>query len=61
MIEQDAGVNLEGELAPDWSHRLSIGNAREDLNTPTFYTLYPTRRDSLLWQNDFRLERQRSA
>ena len=36
VIEQDAGVNLEGDLAPGWTHRLSIGNAREDLNTPTF-------------------------
>ncbi len=55
VIEQDAGVNLEGDLAPGWTHRLSIGNAREDLNTPTYYTLYLTRRDSLLWQNDFRV------
>ncbi|HKE47710.1 MAG TPA: TonB-dependent receptor [Rhodanobacteraceae bacterium] len=55
VIEQDAGVNLEGDLADGWSHRLSIGNAREDLNTPTYYTLYLTRRDSLLWQNDFKL------
>jgi vitamin B12 transporter len=55
VIEQDAGVNLEGDLAPGWSHRLSIANAREDLNTPTYYTLYLTRRDSLLWQNDFKL------
>jgi vitamin B12 transporter len=55
VIEQDAGVNLEGDLAPGWSHRLSIGNAREDLNTPTYYTLYLTRRDSLLWQNDFKV------
>src|SRR4051812_16551767 len=55
VIEQDAGVNLEGDLAPGWSHRLSIGNAREDLNTPAYYTLYLTRRDSLLWQNDFKL------
>src|SRR5690348_2534285 len=55
VIEQDAGVNLEGDLGANWSHRLSIGHAREDLNTPTFYTLYLTRRDSLLWQNDFKL------
>jgi vitamin B12 transporter len=54
-IEQSAGVNLEGDLANGWSHRLSIGNDREDLSTPTFYTTYHTRRDSLLWQNDFKL------
>jgi vitamin B12 transporter len=54
-IEQDAGVNLEGDLAPGWSHRLSIGNAREDLDIPSYYLLYLTRRDSLNWQNDFKL------
>jgi len=55
VIEQDAGVNLEGDLAPGWSHRLSIGNAREDLSTPTYFTSYFTRRDSLIWQNDFKV------
>ncbi len=55
VIEQDTGINLEGDLGTNWSHRLSLGNAREDLNTPTFYTSYLTRRDSLLWQNDFKL------
>jgi len=55
VIEQTAGVNLEGQLADGWSHRLSIGNDREDINTPTFFTMGRTRRDSLLWQNDFRL------
>jgi vitamin B12 transporter len=60
VIEQDTGVNLEGDLATNWSHRLSIGSAREDLNTPAFYTLYKTQRDSLLWENEFQLaERQR--
>jgi vitamin B12 transporter len=55
VIEQNAGINLEGELGTNWSHRLAIANAREDLDTPTYFTLYLTRRDSLLWQNDFKL------
>ncbi len=55
VIEQNAAVSLEGSLAENWSHRLSIGNAREDLSTPTFFTRYRTRRDSLLWQNEVRL------
>jgi vitamin B12 transporter len=54
-IEQNIGVSLEGDLASDWRHRLSIGNAREDLSTPVYHLLYRTRRDSLNWQNDFRL------
>ncbi|HVT32952.1 MAG TPA: TonB-dependent receptor, partial [Rhodanobacteraceae bacterium] len=54
-IEQDAGIRLEGDLAPGWSHRLSIGNAREDLDIPSYYLLYRTRRDSLDWQNDFKI------
>ncbi|GAA0718901.1 TonB-dependent receptor domain-containing protein [Dokdonella soli] len=56
VIEQTAGLNLEGELGANWSHRLALGNAREDLNTPAFSTLYLTRRSSLLWQNEIRLD-----
>jgi vitamin B12 transporter len=56
IIEQTAGVNLEGELGTNWSHRLSVGQTREDLDTPAFSTLYLTRRTSLLWQNEFRLD-----
>jgi vitamin B12 transporter len=60
VIEQDAGINLEGDLGTNWSHRLELGNAREDLNTPDFFTLYLTRRNSLLWQNEIKFgDRQR--
>jgi len=56
IIEQTEGVNLEGPLGTNWSHRLSLGHTREDLDTPTFGTTYLTRRTSLLWQNEFRLD-----
>jgi vitamin B12 transporter len=56
IIEQTTGVNLEGALADNWSHRLSVGHSREDLDTPAFSTQYFTRRTSLLWQNEFRLD-----
>lgn len=60
VIEQSGGVNLEGALGENWNHRLAFGNSREDLETPAFTTLHRTRRNSLLWQNEFRLdERQR--
>jgi vitamin B12 transporter len=60
VIEQSGGVNLEGALGENWNHRLAFGNSREDLKTPAFTTLHRTRRNSLLWQNEFRLdERQR--
>ena len=60
VIEQIAGVNLDGNLATNWSHHLAINNDREDLNTPTYFTLYKTRRNELIWQNDFTLtENQR--
>jgi vitamin B12 transporter len=55
IIEQVEGVNLEGPLAANWSHRLSVGHSREDLDTPAFGTTYLTRRGSLSWQNEFRL------
>lgn len=56
VIEQTAGVNLEGELASHWTHRLALGSSREDLDTPAYYQLYLTRRASLLWQNEFTLD-----
>jgi vitamin B12 transporter len=56
IIEQTEGINLEGPLGANWSHRLSLGHMREDLDTPTFGTTYQTRRTSLLWQNEFRLD-----
>ncbi len=60
IIQQIAGINLEGELGPNWSHRLAVGHAREDLATPVYNAHYQTRRNSVLWQNEFRLgERQR--
>lgn len=56
VIEQAASVGLEGELTRNWSHRLSLGNSREDLETPAYSALYLSRRDSLLWQNEFRID-----
>ncbi|MFC4821952.1 TonB-dependent receptor domain-containing protein [Dokdonella ginsengisoli] len=56
VIEQSGGVNLEGALGENWNHRLAFGNSREDLETPAFTTLHRTRRNSLLWQNEFRLD-----
>lgn len=58
--EQVAGISLEGELAASWSHRLNLGDAREHLRTPAFGAEYETRRQSFLWQNEFRIDsRQR--
>ncbi|MCK9538104.1 TonB-dependent receptor domain-containing protein [Dokdonella sp.] len=55
---QTAGLNLEGELTDHWSHRLGLGNTREDIQTPAFGSKYRTRRNSLLWQNEFHLAEQ---
>ena len=56
IIEQTEGVNLSGELASGWNHTLALGHTREDLATPAYGTAYRTRRSSLLWQNEFRLD-----
>jgi vitamin B12 transporter len=58
VIQQTAGVELEGGIGTDWSHRLGFGNTREDLATPVFGAHYRTRRSSLLWQNEIRLGEQ---
>jgi vitamin B12 transporter len=58
IIQQIAGIQLEGALGANWSHRLAFGNAREDLATPVYSAHYQTRRNSLLWQNEFQLGEQ---
>lgn len=55
VIEQVLGASLEGDLGASWTHRLSAGTSREDLETPAFGSQYRTRRQSLLWQNEFRV------
>jgi len=54
--QQTLGVNLEGPLAASWTHRLALGTMREDLDTPAYGTQYRTRRASLLWQHEFRID-----
>ena len=56
IIQQIGGIDLEGELGSNWTHRLAFGHNREDLETPAFGAHYLTRRSSLLWQNEFRLD-----
>jgi vitamin B12 transporter len=56
IIQQVSGLELEGELGANWNHRLALGYNREDLETPAFGALYLTRRSSLLWQNEVRLD-----
>lgn len=50
-IEQAADVSLGGALSERWEHALSVGTAREDLDTPAYFTLYQTRRQTLGWRN----------
>ncbi|TLY52483.1 MAG: TonB-dependent receptor, partial [Gammaproteobacteria bacterium] len=54
-LDQAIGVNLEGALTPAWSHRLSLGTAREDIDTPAFASAYRSTREQLGWTNDFTL------
>lgn len=56
IIQQVAGLEIGGELAANWSHRLAFGHNREDLQTPAFGAHYRTRRQSLLWQNEVRVD-----
>lgn len=54
-IEQAVGVDLQGELAPGWGHRLSFGSAREDLSTPAFSNRFRSHRKSLAWRHHIKL------
>jgi vitamin B12 transporter len=47
-----AGVTLGGDLRPGWSHQLTLGHAREDLDTAsTFSNQFQSRRTSVDWLN----------
>lgn len=44
-----SGLSLAGLLVGAWSHRLSIGIANEDLNTPAFGSVFDSRRQTADW------------
>ena len=47
-----AGVTLGGDLRQGWSHQLTLGHAREDLDTASsFSNQFQSRRTSLDWLN----------
>lgn len=51
-----AGLSLGGELGARWSHQLSLGHAREDLDTVSgFSNAFRSRRTSLDWVNSLAL------
>lgn len=54
-IEQDLGAALAGDISSHWYQRLSIGSARDDLNTPDYFELFRSRRQSATWLNIFTL------
>lgn len=45
------GFVLAGELARQWTHSLSLGQSREDLDTPAYGNRVISRRHSLDWVN----------
>ena len=57
-IEQTVGLSLAGSLGRNWSHRLMLGQAREDLSTPAYGTRFRSRRQSLGWRNRIALGKQ---
>ena len=50
-----AGVQLAGALTERWQHTLSVGAAREDIETAAFFSQYLSRRESLDWINEVSL------
>jgi len=55
-VDQDAlAVVLDGPLRADWTHRLTLATAREDVDTPAFSARFVTRRQQLDWLHDVNL------
>jgi vitamin B12 transporter len=52
---QSVGLRLQGPLRPGWEHELVIGTAREDLDTPDFFSLFTSHRENLDWQHHVEL------
>lgn len=59
-IEQDLGAALGGDVSPRWYQRLSLGSARDDLDTPDYFSLFRSRRQSATWLNIFTLNANQS-
>ncbi len=59
-IEQDLGAALAGDVSARWFQKLSIGSARDDLDTPDFFELFRSRRQSATWLNIFSLNDHQS-
>ncbi|HET6912318.1 MAG TPA: TonB-dependent receptor [Rhodanobacteraceae bacterium] len=55
VIEQDLGAALAGNISSNWFQRLQLGSARDDLNTPAYFELFRSRRQSATWLNIFTL------
>ena len=52
-VDQHAlAATLEGPLASGWMHRLTLGGARDDLDTPAYFARFLTRRQNLDWVHD---------
>lgn len=47
------GLTLGGALGTHWSHLLSLGHAREDLDTPAFGSRFESRRHNADWVHHF--------
>ncbi len=54
-LDQSIGANLAGPITDMWTHRLSIGTSREDIDTPAFSDGYRSTRDQVSWTNDVTL------
>jgi vitamin B12 transporter len=52
-LDQALGVTLQGALGATWQQRLSLGSAREDLDTPAFGSAFRSTREQLSWTHEF--------
>lgn len=50
------GLALSGDLGAHWSHRLAIGSATDDLQTPVFFSRFKSRRETLDWQQQWMID-----
>ncbi|WP_170113207.1 TonB-dependent receptor plug domain-containing protein [Ahniella affigens] len=51
----NTALSLQGAWSERWSHRLSLGHNRDEVDTPAYFSRYESSRETLDWNHRYRL------
>ncbi len=55
---RELGLNLQGDFTENWQHTVTLGHAREALETPVFTSVFGSRRTTLDWLHNIKAGEQ---